>query len=89
MYDDKINCILYFYFIVFLFHWYIVSSFCAVYENTQISFIKDCILSFLLGILIPFVLYLIPSLLRKYALKASQKTVSIYIYKLSNIIPFF
>ena len=34
--------------IMLLLYWYVVSSFCAVYQNTQISFIKDCILSFLL-----------------------------------------
>ena len=35
-------------------YWYIVSSFCAVYENTQIIFIKDCLLSFLLNLIFPF-----------------------------------
>ena len=87
----KVKLILFFFFtfIMFLLYWYIVTSFCAVYENTQLSFIKDCIFSFLLGIVIPFVLYLIPSALRIYALKNPQKNASIYLYKLSEIIPIF
>ena len=39
-----------FIFIMFTFYWYSVSSFCAVYENSQITFIKDSFLSFFLGI---------------------------------------
>ena len=75
--------------IMLLLYWYVVSSFCAVYQNTQISFIKDCILSFLLGISIPFVLYLFPSSLRICALKSQNRKTSIYIYKLSEMIPIF
>ena len=51
-------------FILFMFYWYTVTAFCSVYENTQIIFLKDCILSFVLGIAYTFVLYLIPSILR-------------------------
>ena len=79
----------FFTFVVFLLYWYVVSSFCAVYENTQIPFIKDCFLSFLLGNFIPFVLYLMPSLLRIYALKNPKRKASIYIYKLSDMIQIF
>ena len=87
----KVKLILFFFFtfIMFLLYWYIVTSFCAVYENTQLSFIKDCIFSFLLGIVIPFVLYLIPSALRICALKNPKKSISIYLYRLSEFIPIF
>ena len=75
-------------FIFFVFYWYTVTSFCSVYENTQITFIKDSLLSFLLGILYPFIIYLIPSALRIIALRNEKKCLKC-IYKLSEIIPFF
>ena len=77
-----------FIFIFFGFYWYIVAAFCAVYENTQITFLKDCLLSFLLGIVYPVVLYLIPSALRILALKYPNLHLKC-IYKLSEVIPFF
>ena len=72
-----------------LFYWYVVSAFCVVYKNTQISFIKDWILSLILGMLIPFVIYLIPSSLRLCSIKSKNRKCSIILYKLSEIIPFF
>ena len=47
-------------FLFFIGYWYIISSFCAIYENTQIPFIKDCLLSFMINIIYPFIIYLIP-----------------------------
>jgi len=77
-----------FIFLMFIFSWYTVTCFCAVYENTQIAFIKDSFLSFGLGLLYPFVLYLIPSFLRIISLKYCNGKLS-FIYKLSDIIPIF
>ena len=74
--------------IMFLFYWYIITCFCAVYENTQIAFIKDSLLSFALGLLYPFALYLLPSALRIMSLKYCKGKLS-FIYKLSDIIPIF
>ena len=74
--------------IMFLFYWYIITCFCAVYENTQIAFIKDSLLSFALGLLYPFVLYLLPSALRIMSLKYCKGKL-LFIYKLSDIIPIF
>ena len=76
-------------FIFLIFYWYTISAFCAVYKNTQIAFIKDCILSFILSILIPFAIYLVPSALKVCALKNKNCKCSIFIYKLSEIIPIF
>ena len=75
-------------FLLLISYWYIVSTFCAVYENTQIIFIKDCIFSFLLNLLYPFIIYLIPCGLRIYSLK-DQKGKMGCLYKFSEIIPFF
>ena len=74
--------------ILFIFYWYLISCFCAVYINTQMAFIKDSIISFLFGLLYPFVLYLIPTLLRKVALNSRNKRLN-FLYKLSFIIPIF
>ena len=73
-------------FIFFLGYWYIVAVFCAVYENTQIAFIKDSFMSSLLGILYPFVLYGFPAAFRGCALKCKNNNC---LFKFSEIIPFF
>ena len=75
-------------FLLFCFYWYIVSSFCAVYENTQIIFIKDSLSSFLLGIIYSLFIYLIPSGFRLCSIK-SVKMKYKWLYKLSDVIPFF
>ena len=75
-------------FLFITFYWYTITSFCAVYENTQITFIKDSLLSFVIGIIYPFVLYLIPSALRIFVLKHPKLNLKC-IYKLSDVIPFF
>ena len=76
-------------FIYFAFYWYFVSAFCAVYQNTQTIYIKDSISSFLTGLLYPFVLYLIPAVLRILSLHDVNKKRLKFVYKLSDIIPFF
>ena len=76
-------------FILFSFYWYFISAFCAVYLNTQIIFIKDSAMSFLTGLLYPFVLYLFPVILRTISLKDSIKKRFKCIYKISDIIPIF
>ena len=73
-------------FVFFAFYWYLISCFCAVYENTQVIFIKDSISTFFTGLVYPFILYLIPSSLRILALRDVNKKRT-FIYKLSDIIP--
>ena len=86
----KIKLCIYFIFtfIFFFAYWYIVTSFCAVYKNTQIIFLKDALSSFLGGIFYPFILYIFPALLRIISLKAEKKNLSC-LYKISDIIPIF
>ena len=86
----KIKIAIYFIFtcIMFAFYWYAISCFCAVYVNTQTAFIKDSLSSFAFGLLYPFILYLIPAVLRLIALRATNSRLS-FIYALSDIIPFF
>ena len=76
-------------FILFLFFWYTVSAFCAVYANTQGIFIADSYTSFIMGLLYPFALYLAPTALRFISLKAKEKKNLSILYSLSDKIPFF
>ena len=73
-------------FLLFMFFWYLISAFCAVYENTQRIFITDSISSFIMGLLYPFILYLAPAGLRILSLR--KKNLKI-LYSLSDKIPFF
>ncbi len=57
----KIITFFIFTFLMFCFYWYSIACFCSVYENTQIVYIKDSITSFALGLLYPFILYLVPT----------------------------
>ena len=75
-------------FSLFLFFWYLIAAFCAVYENTQRIFITDSISSFIMGLLYPFALYLAPAGLRFLSLKLKQKKYK-FLYSLSDKIPFF
>ena len=76
-------------FTFFAIYWYIISSFCAVYPNTQMAFLKDSASSLLTNMILPFILYLFPSILRIIALKDKARKRLGCIYKLSDIIPFF
>ena len=87
----KIKLVLFylFTFIFFIFYWYLITAFCAVYQNTQIIFIKDSITSFSIGLLYPFVLYLFPAFFRILALLDRVKKRTKIIYFISEILPIF
>jgi len=79
----KIKFIL-FYIISFLFlllFWYYLSSFCAIFKNTQIHLIKDTLISYGLSLLYPFILNLFPGIFRIPSLKSNKKEC---LYKLSK-----
>ena len=67
------------------FYWYYISCFCAVYENTQIIFIKNIFISFGLSMIYPLVLCLIPGIFRIWALRASKKDKQ-GLYKISLLL---
>ena len=85
----KINIFYIFALLLFVFYWYVVSAFCAVYVNTQRIFITNSILSFVLGLIYPFGIYFIPTGLRYISLMPKKKKNLKCFYFLSNIIPFF
>jgi len=76
-------------FLLFLFYWYFISAFCAVYQNTQIIFLRDSGISILTSFLAPFIIYGITTILRLISLSLCCKKKLCCIYKLSDIIPIF
>ena len=70
-------------FLFLLLFWYYLSSFCAVYKNTQTHLFKDASLSYLLSMLYPFGLSLLPGLLR---IPALRKENGEYMYIISKIV---
>ena len=82
---------LYFFFFIglflIIFCWYYVTAFGAVYSNTQLHLIKDTLISFGISMIYPFVINILPGLLRMPALKAENKDQKC-IYNISKIIAF-
>ena len=87
----KIKIIIFFIFtgLLFIFYWYCVSAFCAVYQKTQGYFILNSFLSFIFELIDPFIIYALIILLRKLALKYHDKKGMIWVYKISRIFPIF
>ena len=71
-------------FILLAFFWYYNTSFCGIYENTQIHLIKDSLISFGLYLLYPFFKGLLPGIFRVPAL--SSRNNKKYLYKFSQLI---
>ena len=80
----KIKFILFFVFdfFILIFFWYYITCFCGIYVNTQSHLIKDTILSFIIGLLFPLVLYFIPSIFRISAFRARIQSM----YKFSSFL---
>ena len=76
-------------FLFFLFHWYFISAFCAVYQNTQIIYLRDSAISILTSLITPFILYGFTCLLRELSLSKCWKNKLRFVYKLSGILPLF
>ena len=70
-------------FIFLILFWYYLSCFCAVYQNTQYYLIKDTLMSYGLSLIYPFILNLIPGLLRIPSLKNNKREA---LYKISLIV---
>ena len=52
-----------------IFFWFYLSSFCAIYSHTQIHLLINTIISFSVSLIYPFILCIIPAVLRVLALK--------------------
>ena len=78
----KYICFFVFGMLLLLLFWCYLSSFCAVYNNTQIYLIKNSLISYVIIIIYPFIIYLLPGIFRITALKCSGPCF----YKISQII---
>ena len=76
-------------FLFFLFHWYFISAFCAVYQNTQVIYLRDSAISILTSLIDPFIIYGIICLLRALSLSLICKKKLCCIYKVSDLLPIF
>ena len=65
--------------------WYYLTSFNAIYENTQIYLIINTCISFGVSLFYPFIINLFPMIIRNCALKSKKKDKK-YLYKISQII---
>ena len=74
--------------VLMLIFWYFISCFCSVYENTQIILIEDTAISFLLSMIYPFGIKLLPGIFRIPALRAPKKNQK-YKYKISLLLSMF
>ena len=70
--------------ILFLtFFWYYISSFGAVFQNSQVYLIKNTFISFTLGLYYPLLIYLLPGIFRRLSLRAKNRK---FMYIISNIL---
>ena len=70
-------------FIFIILSWYYLSCFCAVYRNIQYHLLKDTLISFGLSLTYPFIISLLPGLLRIPSLKNKNRQL---LYKISKIL---
>ena len=59
--------------LLLLFFWYYLSSFCAIFQNTQVPLLKDTLISYGISLLYPFIIVIIPCSIRYCALKAQNQ----------------
>ena len=71
--------------LILFFFWYFIACFCGIFVNTQILLIKDTFTSFAISMIYPFIINLIPGILRIIALRDNKGTKNI-IYKISMIL---
>ena len=71
--------------LLLIFFWYYISTFCAVYKNTQIILIENTLTSFAFSLIYPFGLNLLPGIFRIPALKSNKKNNEC-LYNVGNII---
>ena len=65
--------------------WYYIACFCSVYKNSQVHVIKDTLNSFLVSLLYPFGLCLLPGIFRIIALRAKNGDKEC-LYKFSKLL---
>ena len=72
-------------FILLVLFWYYLTCFNAIYKNTQIYLIENTFISFGFSLFYPFIINILPTIVRMYSLHSSKKN-QIYLYKVSQIL---
>ena len=72
-------------FVLLLFNWYMMTSFCSIYLNTGVKLLINSFISLFASFVIPFILGLIPSLFGYIAAKTNNKVIT-KIYETINFI---
>ena len=82
----KLKLILYFFisFIFLLIFWYYISMFGIIYKNTQYHLLKDTLISFIISMIEPFLIYLLPGFFRITSLSNPKKKRK-FLYNFSKI----
>ena len=65
-----------------IFFWFYVSSFCAVYHNTQVHLITDTLISYGTSNLYPFIIGIFPGIFRTISLKSKGKRLLMFKFSL-------
>ena len=76
-------------FVLMIFYWYFISAFCSVYNNTQVIFVIDCVLSLLFFMIDPLIIYAFFALLRYISLKSNKGKNYKCLYITSRLFPVF
>ena len=71
--------------IFLIFFWFYLSIFCAIYVNTQIHLVKNSLICYILSLVYPLGINLIPGIFRIPAL-SSPKLKRNYLYNISKIL---
>ena len=71
--------------VAMFFEWMYISSFCAVYKNSQLKFFESILVCYAFSNLIPFVYCLVPTILKQDAVRDESK-YSFFLAKVSQII---
>ena len=71
-----------------IFFWYYVSAFCAVYHDTQISWLTGGLTSFGISLCVPFLICLLFSSIRVLAIKYQHKVLDSILSCLNYIIEY-
>ena len=83
-----IKCYIYFFisFIILSFIWIYVFSFFIIFENTQMYVIQNTIISFGISIFAPFILYIIPAIIRNISVKGDGAHGNYCLYAIAKIL---
>ena len=81
----KLNLFFIYIFVLQVFYWYLITSFCVVYKNSQTILLLNSLFSLILYLIYPFLLYLLTTIFKYSGIKSSSSCL----YCLGNVFPIF